>query len=109
MDFAPDLDEFGFCPFAMASGQPCILCGGTRAVGALLRGDLAAAWNFNASVLVLGTCALVWAAVTTVRHGPSAVRSRVHALVAPPVDRRRANVRVALFFAVWWAWNLARW
>ena len=42
----------------------CPLCGGTRAVAALLRFDFAAAWNYNAFVVVLCVVALgldVWA------------------------------------------------
>ena len=42
----------------------CPLCGGTRAVAALLRLDFAAAWNYNAFVVVLCAIALgldVWA------------------------------------------------
>lgn len=42
----------------------CPLCGGTRAVAALLRLDFAAAWNYNAFVVVLCAVALgldVWA------------------------------------------------
>lgn len=42
----------------------CPLCGGTRAVAALLRFDFAAAWNYNPYVICLGVIALgldVWA------------------------------------------------
>ena len=40
------------CPFRMATGWDCPLCGGTRLGGALLRGDVAAAFDFNPVVLV---------------------------------------------------------
>ena len=40
------------CPFRMATGWDCPLCGGTRLGGALLRGDLVAAFLFNPVVLV---------------------------------------------------------
>ena len=42
----------------------CPLCGGTRAVAALIRLDLVAAWNYNALVVILAVIALgldVWA------------------------------------------------
>lgn len=42
----------------------CPLCGGTRAVAALIRLDLGAAWNYNALVVILAVIALgldVWA------------------------------------------------
>ena len=42
----------------------CPMCGGTRAVAALVRFDFVAAWNYNALVVLLGIAALaldVWA------------------------------------------------
>ena len=42
----------------------CPLCGGTRALAALIRFDFAAAWNYNAFVVILAVIALgidVWA------------------------------------------------
>ena len=53
------------CPFRLLTGWNCPLCGGTRMGGALLHGDLAAAWSFNpvalAGLLVLGTLGVLWA------------------------------------------------
>lgn len=40
------------CPFRWATGQPCFLCGGTRAALALARGDGAAALRTNPLVAV---------------------------------------------------------
>ena len=108
VDLAPDLHELGWCPFAMVTGKPCILCGGTRAVLSLLRGDLAAAWNFNASVLVLGTAALLVLSVEMVRGGVPAVRARIRTVTAP-AGRSGVNLPLVVLFAVWWAWDLARW
>ena len=48
----------------------CPLCGGTRAVAALIRFDFAAAWNYNAFVVLLVAVALgldVWAWVRYVQ------------------------------------------
>lgn len=42
------------CLLHAATGLDCPLCGSTRMASALLHGDLAAAWHFNAAVLVLG-------------------------------------------------------
>ena len=39
---------FLFCGFHAASGLPCLFCGGTRAVRAILRGDLREAVYLNA-------------------------------------------------------------
>jgi hypothetical protein len=53
------------CPFRLLTGWNCPLCGGTRMGGALLHGDLAAAWSFNpvalGGLLVLGTLGVLWA------------------------------------------------
>ena len=40
------------CPFRAVTGWDCPLCGGTRMGGALLRGDLPAAFAFNPVALV---------------------------------------------------------
>jgi hypothetical protein len=42
------------CVLHATTGLNCPLCGSTRMAAALLRGDLDAAWHFNAPVLVLG-------------------------------------------------------
>ena len=42
----------------------CPLCGGTRALAALIRFDIASAWNYNAFVVILAVIALgidIWA------------------------------------------------
>jgi hypothetical protein len=42
------------CLLHLTTGLDCPLCGSTRMAAALLRGDLGAAWAFNAPVLILG-------------------------------------------------------
>ncbi len=53
------------CPLLALTGIQCPFCGGTRAAGALFGADLAAAWSYNAFVVVgavlLGLCAVAWA------------------------------------------------
>lgn len=48
------------CPLYALTGIQCPACGSTRMVHALLRGDLAAAWHFNAVMLVAGLPLLAW-------------------------------------------------
>jgi hypothetical protein len=42
------------CVLHATTGLNCPLCGSTRMAASLLQGDFAAAWHFNAPVLVLG-------------------------------------------------------
>lgn len=42
------------CPFRAATGLPCLTCGGTRAVRALVQLDLGSAFAMNPLVTVLG-------------------------------------------------------
>lgn len=51
------LDFFPDCYIAQM-GMGCPACGGTRAVAALCRGDVVAAWGFNAFVVLLAVYAL---------------------------------------------------
>lgn len=55
------------CAFKSLTGYDCPLCGGTRAVSALARGDIASAWRFNAAV-VLGLAAAPAAALVIARR-----------------------------------------
>ena len=52
------------CPFRMATGWDCPLCGGTRLGAALLHGDLVAAFSYNPLLLVglvlLSVLGLLW-------------------------------------------------
>lgn len=65
------------CPFRLATGVRCPLCGATTMGVALLRGDLAGAWRANGFVLVvlvqLLVAGLVWAAEALSRrcHWPA--------------------------------------
>lgn len=53
------------CPFRMATGWDCPLCGGTRLGSALLHGDLVAAFSYNplllAGLVVLSVLGVLWA------------------------------------------------
>lgn len=48
------------CPFNWLTGLDCPACGSTRMVHALLHGDVVAAWNFNAVMLVVGLPLFAW-------------------------------------------------
>lgn len=108
MDVAPNLTEFGWCPFANLTGQPCPLCGGTRAVFSLLRGDPEAALKFNAVVAGLAVLVLARVCWTLVRERSQLFPARL----AWPVVRRSLTVPLSfelLGLTLWWAWNLGRW
>src|SRR5512132_3576466 len=73
------------CPFRALTGWDCPLCGGTRMGGALLHGDVLAAFGFNPLALVglviLGVLGALW---TVEAVGGPAVR-----LPHPLADRLR--------------------
>jgi hypothetical protein len=90
------------CPFHALTGLDCPGCGGTRMAHALLHGDLAAAFGFNALLLVAGLPLLgwLWARwLRAARRGES----------TPPVPR--AVGACVLAVAVGWTVvrNLAGW
>lgn len=58
-------DRYGFYPRCWLhelTGLQCAGCGGLRAVHRLLHGQLAAAWQFNPLVFVVGGWLVCWAA-----------------------------------------------
>lgn len=50
--FDPSDNLFPRCPFLLATGYQCPGCGSQRAIHALLHGDLASAWHYNAIFIV---------------------------------------------------------
>jgi hypothetical protein len=98
--FAPGLllPFGGVCPFKSLTGWPCAGCGGTRAVSAFLRLDLAAAFRWNPLVaigLVVAIAFTIYAAVALV-FGTR--RMRLFGL--SPAGR----VAVVVAVLVNWAW-----
>jgi len=47
------------CPFRRCTGAYCPGCGGTRAVGRLLRGDLVGAWHQHPYVVLLAAQSMI--------------------------------------------------
>ncbi|WP_433263090.1 DUF2752 domain-containing protein [Actinosynnema sp. CS-041913] len=74
------------CPLFALTGIQCPACGSTRMVHALLHGDLAAAWQFNAVMLVAGLPLLAWLWVRWFRSARRDERTpRLSAKVGVPV------------------------
>jgi hypothetical protein len=112
MDIAPHLDELGYCPFALVTGKPCILCGGSRAVLALARGHVYEAYQFNVSVLLLVLVVFLF----TAKRTHSVIKSKDMRIVYPGFlvnelgDVIRRNYRFTIFLGLlWWLWNIQRW
>ncbi|MFJ9415321.1 DUF2752 domain-containing protein [Streptomyces sp. NPDC101227] len=57
------------CPFKLATGLLCPLCGGTRMAYDLMHGDVLAAFHDNIVVLTLGVPAVVWALASWLNAG----------------------------------------
>jgi hypothetical protein len=108
MDVSPKLEDFGWCPFAHIVGEPCILCGGTRAFLSFGGGNLRDAFEFNAVV----TCALT-GIVVVLLFGLVKDRSTGNLIVRiQNLSRRVLGVPIwaqVIIFGVWWMWNVGRW
>jgi hypothetical protein len=87
------------CPFRHLTGIPCLTCGGTRALLALTRGEVQAAFLWNPLVAVFAIAAATWllyAAVVTVLRAPR-VRVRL-------AERDRVLFRAAAWAAIAGNW-----
>lgn len=87
------------CPFRHITGIPCFTCGGTRAVLALARGDVRAAFVWNPLVAASAIAAAMWlfyAAVVTVLSAPR-VRVRL-------AERDRSVIRALAWAAIAGNW-----
>lgn len=108
MDFSPDLNDLGWCPFASVIGQPCVLCGGTRALIWIARGNIPEALKFNAVVVVavfFGLAALLYTSMREKSFIRSVkfFRTWYRQIVAIPIGGQ------LLIFTGWWMWNIGRW
>ncbi len=56
------------CPFAIVTDHACPLCGGTRALAALVRGDVTEAWLMH-PIIFLVVPLLAWAAGVWASNG----------------------------------------
>ena len=84
------------CWFHALTGADCPFCGGSRALGALLHGDLSGALRFNAfAVLVL----LPAAVAALVLLGRTELGLRIPSWPA----RRTALIGLAVAALAWWA------
>ena len=92
------------CPFRRMTGLPCISCGMTRAVCALARGDVEAAFSYHAASIPLALAGLAWLAFLFAELATGRE-------YAGPIGQRWARVLLgglALAFTGGWALNLAR-
>ena len=93
------------CPFRIVTGLPCPACGTTRAVGALLSGDLESAWSLNP----MGLLAVAVGATYLLRPEAGA---RLNAGYQAALARgwRWQMVAAGLgAYALLWVWNVSRW
>lgn len=68
--FTPTDDSPTFCPFALCTGTACPGCGMTRAISALVRGDLDLALTYHPLVpLVMAQAAIAWVWYGSGRRG----------------------------------------
>lgn len=93
---------FPKCVFYSVTGLKCPGCGTQRALHAMLTGDLAAAWRYNAFLLVM-------LPVTAVLLAAEPLRGRAPRLYAA-VNSRWVVVAVLVATVAWWTVrNVAGW
>jgi len=63
------------CPFRRCTGAYCPGCGGTRAVGRLLRGDLVGAWHQHPYVVLLAFQSVILGGAWLTKPGQRIIRS----------------------------------
>jgi hypothetical protein len=91
--------QYGFyprCPFHEAFGLLCPGCGATRALAALLRGNLPEALHLNAFVTVLIPIAAAYATVAYTRY----LRLRPLSLQQPPAPAIYATLIAGIAFTI---------
>lgn len=107
MDPSPPLEELGFCPFAVITGKPCVLCGGTRAVLSLASLDFRSAMTYNAFV-VLASPLVALVAWWFKGDGRASIRVRVPRTAITTLSAPRSAALTAIL-ALGWVWNMGRW
>lgn len=111
MDFAPELESFGLCPFAKLTGKPCLFCGGTRAVVALGSGQFVNALQLNAFVVGITMLVALLLFVELIRLRRIGETFRRVQTILTEISIGRGG----FFRAFWatlvfgWFWNVFRW
>jgi len=88
------------CTFRSLTGFPCVTCGATRSVNALLHGDVLAAWRLNPLVLLGLATVAVFDAYALVVLLARARRLRV-AFTARPLRRAAVAIGCAVVLLNW--------
>ncbi len=90
----PSAALFPRCPIKAVSGFDCPGCGSQRAFHALLHGDVAAAWRYNAALFFAVPLIALYFTV-------SALRRRLPGLYAA-LNSPAAIAAIAAATALWW-------
>lgn len=90
-------DAFPRCSFLSLTGYKCPGCGGQRAVHALLNGDVAGAFRFNALLMI----AVPWMGLCLFAEGRRTRNPRLYARLNP-------ELLMSLFLALTLSWWLLR-
>lgn len=112
MVLSPALEELGWCPFAVVSGKPCLLCGGTRAFLSLANGNFTEALNYNALVtfgVILMVAVVLISAARDIKSLiiVSAIKESIWTPLRLRIEHFPGRTLIILAFA--WIWNIGRW
>lgn len=90
------------CPFRYLTGWQCPLCGTTRAVAAVIRGDLVQAWHLNplscVGGVILGLLCVMWIVEICTGRTPRFVTT---VRTISPASLYSALAAVAVIFTLW--------
>jgi Protein of unknown function (DUF2752) len=99
--------RFGlFCPLKSTTGLDCPLCGTTRATAAAFNGDWAAAWGFNAPMLLV--LPVVAVAVGYQLSAWALERARLVRLPRIRISRRRQDALTKVFLVAMLVFGVLR-
>lgn len=99
----PDLAyRAAYCPLRDTTGIPCLTCGGTHSIVALMQGQVLEALAANPLVALGTVLFLFWAVYALASTFFPAIR---RSLLLLPHEKRAARILTTLFLLATWAWE----
>ncbi len=99
----PDLAyKWAYCPLRDTTGIPCLTCGGTHSIVALMQGHWIEAMAANPLVAVGTVLFVLWSGYAVVATIYPAIRRSLKLLA---YEKRAARIAATLLILATWAWE----